>query len=557
MLSMGRVSLSAGTGFRQREVTGPARAFTLVRGGKGGVPAMVATSGASVRPVVVSLHGIRTTGGWQKDLIPVLHEAGFDYVALDYGYFGALQMAIPFLRERKIDEIHGKLVNHPSLQGRTPSVIAHSFGSYLITRVLAKYDTFRVDRMVLCGSIVARDYPWDVIIGDRRQASAVLNDRGGLDFWAGIVGYFVKDAGPSGVDGFEQDAGGRVFDRHHARHRHSDYFTGDNYRLSWVPFLRGHPANKIVALPKRKTNWRFVATACVLGLAIAAAGFAWKFPAALEGALGQPAVVDKVEAPSPAATDVAREAGPASMGSTPAVAEPLAQLARFRIKADRDCVLLVDGQEKATLVGGVGSELSLAAGTHDFSCRDPLTDFVAPSVSMEGHSGTTNVEIKVTPSLQPQFVGLEGVWVHDESEREAHAVPGGECAVATVLRREVSLQSYDSKANTILGAYVEYMTWTASFTGEMGVGKSACNRYATDAFDKDRLAKRKEGAVRLHYGDGTEVAEDSIECYFDEDKSRQCDTTEFGTQELGALEYIGKDKIRYDGTIYSRRVAPG
>ena len=39
---------------------------------------------------VISLHGIRTRGPWQKDIAPLLAENGFVPHPLDFGYFMAL-----------------------------------------------------------------------------------------------------------------------------------------------------------------------------------------------------------------------------------------------------------------------------------------------------------------------------------------------------------------------------------------------------------------------------------------------------------------------------------
>lgn len=47
------------------------------------------------RRVVVSLHGIRTRGVWQKELVPALAIAGFIPYVLDYGHVGALELLLP------------------------------------------------------------------------------------------------------------------------------------------------------------------------------------------------------------------------------------------------------------------------------------------------------------------------------------------------------------------------------------------------------------------------------------------------------------------------------
>src|SRR5688572_29881867 len=83
------------------------------------VPESIAAAGAPVEPaadgqraeeakarpqtIVASVHGIRTRGKWQKELVPVLSQAGFTPVPLDYGNFWALELLIPQFRRRKVE----------------------------------------------------------------------------------------------------------------------------------------------------------------------------------------------------------------------------------------------------------------------------------------------------------------------------------------------------------------------------------------------------------------------------------------------------------------------
>lgn len=213
--------------------------------------------------VLLSVHGIRTTGRWQKQLIEATDEAGITYRPLDFGYFMALSLLLPNARRKKIEwfrhECEEKLRGFD--ESVPVSIVAHSFGSYLLAGALRKYSDLKFDRIILCGSIVHRDYPWTSIINDRSQANAVLNEAGGKDFWAGIVSWVVADAGQSGVSGFLDLAGGRVMQRLHAEHRHSDYFYSGNYRKVWIPFLQGKDVETVKAVASPRINWRFTSTA--------------------------------------------------------------------------------------------------------------------------------------------------------------------------------------------------------------------------------------------------------------------------------------------------------
>lgn len=257
--------------------------------------------------VLLSVHGIRTTGRWQKQLIEATDEAGITYRPLDFGYFMALSLLLPGARRKKIEwfrhECEEKL---RGIDENVPvSIVAHSFGSYLLAGALRKYSDLKFDRIILCGSIVHSDYPWTSIIHDRGQANAVLNEAGGKDFWAGIVSWVVADAGQSGVSGFLDLAGGRVVQRLHAEHRHSDYFYSGNYRKVWIPFLQGKDVETVKAVASPRTNWRFLSTA-LAALALLLATF-YMLSKKIPEPAAEKAGETKTAAPPPAALTVAAE----------------------------------------------------------------------------------------------------------------------------------------------------------------------------------------------------------------------------------------------------------
>ena len=176
---------------------------------------------------------------------------------LDYGFFRAIQLVIPPLRDRKVEWL---LKEYTAIKDRlgtsSPSIIAHSLGSYLVARLLEKYEQVKFDRIILCGSIIRKNFPWTAIF-DRKQVTRVLNDYGGRDFWAKAAEWVVNDSGPSGAKGFDDTAGGRVVVRFHPDFRHSDFFYSLNYEQSWIPFLKGSDPSTNVPLPDRSINWKF------------------------------------------------------------------------------------------------------------------------------------------------------------------------------------------------------------------------------------------------------------------------------------------------------------
>ena len=113
------------------------------------------------RSVVITLHGIKTHGKWQKDIDTVLAAAGFTPAPLDYGNFLAIQLLLPWSRRKKVDWFRDEL-HRVCKQERVkrPSIVAHSFGTYLVARAMQIYDPVEFDRVIFCGAIVRRDYSW-------------------------------------------------------------------------------------------------------------------------------------------------------------------------------------------------------------------------------------------------------------------------------------------------------------------------------------------------------------------------------------------------------------
>ena len=215
--------------------------------------------------LVISVHGIRTRGTWQKELAGSLSAQGFVVEAVDYGFFRAFRLLLPSQRRKQVewfrDQYELICSRHQGLldDNSRPSVVAHSFGTYLVAVALAKYEELCFDRIILCGSIVPADYEWPTLPSHR--FTRLLNDYGRQDLWAKLAQWFIADAGDSGSGGFERDED-RVVQREHATFCHSDYFYRLNYEKRWIPFLRGtDPPSKPELVHRR--NWKFAVTCTV------------------------------------------------------------------------------------------------------------------------------------------------------------------------------------------------------------------------------------------------------------------------------------------------------
>ena len=193
--------------------------------------------------IVVTLHGIRTRGQWQKQVTPYLARHGLIPYHLDYGFFGVLSFILPWTRANRVQWLRDELRDLMDRTGaKRVSVIAHSFGTWLALEALeAENGNLRFDRVVLTGSIVRRDFPWAQTIRRKRWAQAVRNERAEGDWvvraaelFARLAGPIAPRAGASGALGF--DAAPDVVQQHTVAGGHSEVLNISNYE-KWARFI--------------------------------------------------------------------------------------------------------------------------------------------------------------------------------------------------------------------------------------------------------------------------------------------------------------------------------
>lgn len=197
--------------------------------------------------VAISLHGIRTRGEWQKNLVPILARHQFIPYVLDYGHFSALSLLFEENLSRKVDWLVGQYDRIREETGcQRPSVIAHSYGTSQVVRLLQKYDHVLLDKVVLAASIAPRDTDWASLLESRR-VNWVESDYGGKDLWPLVASRVVPHAGASGTKGFH--ASHRALHQvHYPFHRHSDYFSVGHWAHNWVPTLTMHKRRVVDAM---------------------------------------------------------------------------------------------------------------------------------------------------------------------------------------------------------------------------------------------------------------------------------------------------------------------
>lgn len=185
--------------------------------------------------VVLLVHGIRDHALWQSAVRNDLERAGFIVEATNYGRFNLLQFLLPirFFRKRAIQSVWKQIrivrQAHPSA---AISVIAHSFGTYIIANIIRDEFEAKFHRVIFCGSVVPYDFPFEQV--SNRFEHPIINEVGTADIWPAMAQSVTWGYGSAGSFAFRRPL---VRDRWHEGAKHGYFFKNDFCRKFWIPFL--------------------------------------------------------------------------------------------------------------------------------------------------------------------------------------------------------------------------------------------------------------------------------------------------------------------------------
>ena len=190
--------------------------------------------------VVLLIHGIRTQADWGPMVRSKLEVPGnIEVIPIRYGYLDAFRFWFPFwTRIKPIERVYKQIRvalqkyrrSHPDAK---ISIIAHSFGTYIIGEILKRGFDLQIHRLILCGSVLPQDFPWEQCQG-RFDDDKVVNECGKSDIWPVLAQSASWGYGASGTHGFGAVL---VKDRFHAR-GHGQYFKPEFVEKYWEPFIR-------------------------------------------------------------------------------------------------------------------------------------------------------------------------------------------------------------------------------------------------------------------------------------------------------------------------------
>jgi len=196
----------------------------------------------------MSVHGIRTSGAWQKTMASVVANANMRIESFDYGVYGLHK----FLQSAQNQKLIGRFYEWYSTTARTypqvdleqynkrPSIVAHSLGSWIVGMAMRKFDEIRFDKIILAGSILPTDFDWCTLFA-RDQVAGVRNEKGLDDSWPKLSHIFVKHTGTAGCDGFEW-FDSAVQNEDFDYFEHSDALLRPHIQKHWIPYLTTRPS---------------------------------------------------------------------------------------------------------------------------------------------------------------------------------------------------------------------------------------------------------------------------------------------------------------------------
>jgi pimeloyl-ACP methyl ester carboxylesterase len=198
--------------------------------------------------IVVLLHGMNTNAEWQEALAEAIRNStNIEPLVIGYGNFHPVKFFLPVLY--RLGRIKKVLEDLRGIRKRYPdadiSVVAHSFGTYILSKILTKATDLKLHRILLCGAIVKTDYDWAVV--EPRISSPVINDIGRRDYYPSLAKSWSWGYGDSGCIGFQNSL---VRDRHF-EYKHSDFLDVKHMQEYWLPYLLD---GRVVASPYTVTR---------------------------------------------------------------------------------------------------------------------------------------------------------------------------------------------------------------------------------------------------------------------------------------------------------------
>lgn len=183
--------------------------------------------------LLILVHGIHTDGAWHRRVQNAFVSfSNINVIETTYDCVNFIQMLSPFRYapvKKVLREIREARRNDPKAR---LMIVAHSFGSYILSKILRNNNDLDFERILLYGSIIPRNFNWGMFARNMKPNS-ILNHIGTDDFYPVLATCFTFGYGASGHLGFKT---AKVVDRFF-KLGHSEFFTDEHIKSLWAPFI--------------------------------------------------------------------------------------------------------------------------------------------------------------------------------------------------------------------------------------------------------------------------------------------------------------------------------
>lgn len=191
------------------------------------------------RKALITIYGIRTYADWNAEIAHIASSNGWIFAPFTYGYFEWTQLASPTERNRIVDQFRSHIDDIFDRYHCDISVIAHSFGTYVVIKYLLGFDRppVSIDTLILTGSILTENLNLRRLKG---KAAVIVNEVAPNDnvvAWARAATLWGDNlVGQSGVVGFRQKSA-RLEQRVSEIFDHNNIIKRDVVAHRWMPLL--------------------------------------------------------------------------------------------------------------------------------------------------------------------------------------------------------------------------------------------------------------------------------------------------------------------------------
>ncbi|KQY94322.1 hypothetical protein ASD24_01815 [Paenibacillus sp. Root52] len=213
-----------------------------------------------IKGIIVTIHGLYSHAVWNQQIAPIVSSRGWIFAPYLYDYQNFVLLFKQGKRKKIVEDFREWIYNLWSkYDNQQISVIAHSFGTYILAAYLDGFDRPPVgfNSIVLTGSIINTNFDWQKNIIKKGAVARIHNEIATNDEFVRYMPdkdfkkFFGIDPlmGDSGVKGFSTKLDGLLTQSNSSIFDHNNVIKTDVIEQKWMPFFEANKnaANELLA----------------------------------------------------------------------------------------------------------------------------------------------------------------------------------------------------------------------------------------------------------------------------------------------------------------------